>query len=406
MLPLTEIRYVMFKVVFFTWAPVILLFVQGCGENGSGKPTAPGGTDRSSVDVVSYQLGVGNEWRYEATDDWTFECRGLDGAIVECGVERARRLSTVDWRVMGREQVKGIGAARLEVIQTVLEGHGSGATFTADVWLSMKGDTLKVVDYTLSRVDVFASLWKPVSRRLSQELMWNSVVFPLRVGRRWEFASPSSVPDHYDIDAKEVVGVEQVDGPDGPLLAFRVVHTKDRVSSTGGDYHMRQSQWFAPIGIVRMEQEEFGTIEWTAERGNILGRMFNRRVSYMVLKSYHVQGPAPLEGAYVLRSYTAKFQASGQRIRLEPPSMTGSIILRGGRYTMMLTSVDIPDDEPDAGWYAITGDSITLTPDEIDLDDPDDGPTTFRYSLKGRELTLSRVDESYGVSLTVVYVRS
>lgn len=117
------------------------------------------------------------------------------------------------------------------------------------------------------------------------------------------------------------------------------------------------------------------------------------------------QGPASLEGTYSLRSYTTEFLATGLRIVREPPLMTGSLTIEGGRYSMLLTSVDIPDDEPETGSYEIQGDSITFTPDEIDEDDPDDGPTTFTFSLKGERLRLSTVYQGDGVSLTVVYVK-
>lgn len=236
------------------------------------------GLEAQALDELNengFPLEVGNRWDYRV---------GTDLNVIE---------PTLAWpteavlEILAREEVLGLQAFHFRTTHRFLVGPDSHQTATGDTWFSMQDDTLwGIASDMIGALDpVSAQLLKPVAQGEPDPWRIRTLVFPLAVGRSWNFGSilpelVENLTDRKVVEARETVAV-----PAGEFEAFRVVRL---VGSPA--LNIRTEQWFAAIGLVKMREELTSVEERVDERGELMGESVVHSTAVMELQRYRLGG--------------------------------------------------------------------------------------------------------------------
>ena len=231
------------------------------------------GQATSSTDFT-FPLSAGNTWKYRVTAERSSQ-------LSSSTIEHIQWEVDVLWQIKGKESVLGTDAYRMETTHHFLSGPDSGKVVTGRTWFSMKGDTL----WAVASQDIGELL--PESAQLHKAAVtftqdmparWGVVVlvFPLKIGSEWDYGFAAS--------RKAVEAVEEVSVLNETFEAFKVVRIFDIPS-----VQIRTEQWFGSIGLIRMKEELLSTQTRTDERGNVIGKVVDRRIVNMELESYQLR---------------------------------------------------------------------------------------------------------------------
>jgi hypothetical protein len=249
--------------------PVLWLFClcttlnSGCGEKN------PAGPDK--LNRTGFPLKVGNEWVYKVIGD--FQVNGLEFH------EEIR----ATWRVTKIETVFGYEAFRMETTHAFLDGPSRGQSATGIAWYSVKNDTLlAVAAQDAGNLSPLGQLFKPITVTQASAERWNVrvLVFPLALDRKWEFQVDRFF---FTKDEKSVEAIDRVSTSAGSFEAFRVVRSAESPSA-----QLRTMQWFASVGMVKMEHQDELVQSRMDERGNVIGESKSSTMEVMELESFHL----------------------------------------------------------------------------------------------------------------------
>ena len=227
--------------------------------------------DAQNLDQLNqdgFPLAVGNRWEYHVTGS------------VESQVDEPPSYdfeTEVTWEIVAREDFLGQDAFRFETTHRFLSGPDSSTVAIAQTWFTFRGDSLLSV---ASSGDT--GILQPTAGQLFKAVQddpqpWKitSLVFPLAVGRSWDFGVFLS--DYKVVEARETLVV-----PAGEFEAFRVARIVD-VSGV----NIRTEQWFAAVGLVKMR--DFVLIgPLSDEEGEHIG--YWEQNAGMELVSFHLAG--------------------------------------------------------------------------------------------------------------------
>jgi hypothetical protein len=204
--------------------------------------TAPGLKAQSleGINENGFPLTVGNRWEYRVGSELNVFSPTLawpSEAVLE---------------ILAVEDILGQQAFHFRTTHRFLLGPDSDQTATGDTWFSMQEDTLwGVASDMVGALDpISAQLHKAIAQAEPDPWGVRTLVFPLAVGKSWDFGSV--LPQLVDglTDRKVVEARETVVVPAGQFETFRVVRLVESPV-----LNIRTEQWFAAVGLVKMREE-------------------------------------------------------------------------------------------------------------------------------------------------------
>jgi hypothetical protein len=220
----------------------LTLFLISCGD----KEDKIVGVD--NFEKEGFPLAIGNTWNYEA---WT-EVTDPIGTI--------RSEAEVEWLVQELDVVFDEQAYRMQTKFTWTSGPSEGKSTTGWSWFSIRNDTLYAIasENTHSFDPVSAQLFKAIGLKAQvtqREWGATSFVFPLKIGKSWEY-----FVGVVENDRKTVVGFEQIEVPAGNFGTFRIARTGSDSLNT-----LQIDQWVSSIGIVKVTEEISSRISFESD---------------------------------------------------------------------------------------------------------------------------------------------